>query len=106
MVGVIAAIAVQASKQASREIAQRLNADLQNTLGAHGWPEHLTRHVRMGSTGAIHIHPAGRDAVMDLEYGTEDTPPSGALRRFQSRMNILADLYATHTLHTVYAEVM
>lgn len=106
MVSVIAAIAAHASTRAHREVSRRLNSALRESLESHGWPSELVRHVRMDASGAIRIAHAGRDAVMDLEYGTEDVPASPALRRFQARMNSFADVYASHALDAVYTEVM
>ena len=102
----IAAIAAHASTRAHREVSRRLNGTLRDSLDAHGWPSELARHVRMDASGALHIAQAGREEVMDLEYGTEDVPPSPALRRFQARMNVLADVYASQALDAVYSEVM
>lgn len=101
----IAPLAHQATQAASREVTRHLNSHLRQMVVAHGWPPELSRHVRMDPTGAIHIHHGSRDTVMDLEYGTQRTAPSPALRRFQARMNTLADEYANNALFATYAEV-
>lgn len=84
--------------QAHDKAAAQATVGLRKHALAHGWPTHLAQRLSVShEDGRVAIaypdHLA--DEILDLEYGTEDTPPSPVLRTFNNRMDEHADL-ATH----------
>ena len=65
-----------------------MGAHLRSEARASGWPEKIVRnlHVR-NSNGAFTIHgnPTHKTEILNLEYGTPDTQPTAAMRRFNNR---------------------
>ena len=55
---------------------------------ASDWPEDIVRHMRVsyGDEGFnIHVHDAHKKEALNLEYGTPNTLPTAAMRRFSNR---------------------
>ena len=74
--------------KASVETTRFMGAHLRSEARASGWPEKIVRnlHVRH-SDGAFTIHgnPTNKAEILNLEYGTPDTQPTAAMRRFNNR---------------------
>ena len=74
--------------RASVETTRFMGAHLRSEARASGWPEKIVRnlHVRH-SDGAFTIHgnPTHQTEILNLEYGTPDTHPTAAMRRFNNR---------------------
>ncbi len=74
--------------KASVETTRFMGAHLRSEARASGWPEKIVRnlHVRH-SDGAFTIHgnPTHKTEILNLEYGTPDTQPTAAMRRFNNR---------------------
>ncbi len=74
--------------RASVETTRFMGAHLRSEARASGWPEKIVRnlHVRH-SDGAFTIHgnPTHKTEILNLEYGTPDTQPTAAMRRFNNR---------------------
>jgi len=74
--------------RASVETTRFMGAHLRSEARASGWPEKIVRnlHVRH-SDGAFTIHgnPTHKTEILNLEYGTPNTQPTAAMRRFNNR---------------------
>ena len=74
--------------RASVETTRFMGAHLRSEARASGWPEKIVKnlHVRH-SDGAFTIHgnPTHKTEILNLEYGTPDTQPTAAMRRFNNR---------------------
>ena len=74
--------------RASVETTRFMGAHLRSEARASGWPEKIVRnlHVRH-SDGVFTIHgnPTHKTEILNLEYGTPDTQPTAAMRRFNNR---------------------
>ena len=74
--------------KASMETTRYMGAHLRSEARASGWPDNIVRnlHVRH-SDGAFTIHgnPTHKTEILNLEYGTPDTQPTAAMRRFNNR---------------------
>lgn len=77
-----------AVKAAGQETTRLMSARLRSEAQASGWPSHVSRSLRIshGKDGFnIHIPKKHYETVMDLEYGTPDSQPTAAMRRFKNR---------------------
>lgn len=75
-------------KAASHETTRLMSAHLRSEAQASGWPSDVSRTLRVahGKDGFnVHIPQKHYETVMDLEYGTPDTQPTAAIRRFKNR---------------------
>lgn len=84
--------------QAHDKAAQDATRSLRKHALDSGWPSHLARALSVThDNGKVSIDYPERhaDEILDLEYGTQDRPPSPVLRTFNNRMDQHADL-ATH----------
>ena len=74
--------------RASMETTRFMGAHLRSEVRASGWPDNVVKnlHVRH-SNGAFTIHgdPKQKAEILNLEYGTPDTQPTAAMRRFNNR---------------------
>lgn len=64
-----------------------------------GWPRHLSESLGVEHSGGhlrVSVPDHLADEVMDLEYGTPSTPPSGAMRQFLNRSSRAADDMVHH----------
>jgi len=71
----------EVEEKASAAYTQQLRAH----VGSHGWPEEVTVQLSITYKDGYHqiAYPDKiKDQVLDLEYGTIDSPPSPALRTF------------------------
>ena len=71
----------RAEKAATPAYTDKLRAH----ASSYGWPEHIVSKLSMGHDGENHqiTYPEHlEDQVMTLEYGTQETPASPALRTF------------------------
>jgi hypothetical protein len=78
-----------ASERAREAAEEHLTNHLHKTAHEAGWPHEAYRglHVQHTDDGfQIGIHNSVQDKVMDLEYGTQSSAPSGLLRQFHNRM--------------------
>ena len=78
----------EALNQASVDTTRLMSAHLRTETRASGWPEKIVRgmHVRYNQGKfSVHSHPDHTAEVLNLEYGTPDTQPTAAIRRFKNR---------------------
>ena len=77
----------RALTSASIDTSRFLTARLRSETRASGWPDEVTRHMSVHFDGDFHVHshPSHKDQVHNLEYGTPDTQPTAAIRRFANR---------------------
>lgn len=74
--------------KASVETARFMSAHLRAEARACGWPEHIVSSLHVAHSDgvfSVHSHPDHRAEVLNLEYGTPDTQPTAAIRRFNNR---------------------
>ena len=77
-----------AIKAASHETTRLMSAHLRSEAQASGWPSDVSRTLRVshGSDGfEVNVSKKHYETAMDLEYGTPDTQPTAAVRRFKNR---------------------
>lgn len=80
--------AKQSLHKASLETTRLMGAQLRAETRASGWPEHIVRgmHVKYDDGQfVVHSHPEHKDDVLNLEYGTPDSQPTAAIRRYANR---------------------
>lgn len=73
---------------ASNEAAHFMTAHLRSEAHASGWPSDVFRKMHVShSNGSfdVHVDEKHLDRALDLEYGTPDTQPTAAIRRFANR---------------------
>ena len=57
--------------------------DLRTHAASYGWPQELINSMSIDYTGTVKFsHPKYKKAAMDLDYGTQDTPLSPAIRTY------------------------
>lgn len=81
------------------EAARHLTGVLRQKAHAAGWPADVCLGLSVGHDGhrfTIQHHPSTEEKAMDLEYGTEGSPPVAVLRPFNTRV----DQYANEVLGT------
>jgi hypothetical protein len=74
--------------QASHETSHFMTAHIRAEAHASGWPSEVTRglHVKYGENGyQAHVHDSHKEIAHNLEYGTPDTQPTAAVRRYANR---------------------
>lgn len=65
-----------------------MSAHVRAETRASGWPEDIVRGMHVKYTDgqfSVHSHPDHKDDVLNLEYGTPDSQPTAALRRYSNR---------------------
>ena len=78
----------KAIKSASHETTRFMSAHLRSEAQASGWPSHVSRtlHVTHTNDGfEAHVANKHHAEALDLEYGTPNTQPTAAVRRFKNR---------------------
>ena len=79
-----------ALEKSSHETARVLTHHLRNEAAASGWPEHIINHMHVryhDDEFKISAHKNHTKDVHDLEYGTPDSRPTAAMRRFANRLS-------------------
>ena len=74
--------------KAALETTRVLSSRLRSEARASNWPDDVVRHMRVSYTdGEFHVHSHNdhKGQVLNLEYGTPDTLPTAAIRRFSNR---------------------
>lgn len=77
-----------AIKSASHETTRLMSAQLRSEAQASGWPSHISRSLRVNHDKDgfnVNLPKKHYETIMDLEYGTPDTQPTAAIRRFKNR---------------------
>lgn len=77
-------------KAASHETTRLMSARLRSEAQASGWPSDVSRTLRVshGKNGfEAHVSKRHYQSAMDLEYGTPNTQPTAAVRRFKNRQD-------------------
>ena len=77
-------------KAASHETTRLMSALLRSEAQASGWPSDVSRTLRVshGKNGfEAHVSKRHYQSAMDLEYGTPNTQPTAAVRRFKNRQD-------------------
>ena len=77
-----------ALNKASQETTRLLSAHLRTEARKSGWSDDIVRsmHVTYDKDGfKTHVSKAHHDRALDFEYGTTDSQPTAAVRRFNNR---------------------
>ena len=84
--------------------AGHLTNHLRQRATSAGWPSHVVGGMRVVHQDgkfqvelADHVH----EKAMDLEYGTQQTPPNAAIRQFTNRMHDYADEFFVASVASV-----
>ena len=80
--------AKESLNRASVETTRFMGAHLRSEARASGWPEKIVKHLHVRHSGGaftVHGNPKHKAEIENLEYGTPDTQPTAALRRFNNR---------------------
>ena len=88
--------------KSSVETTRMMSAHLRAETRASGWPEHIVRGMHVSySDGAfsVHSHPDHRDEILNLEYGTPNTQPTAAIRRYENRTAEAERFLLGRTMH-------
>lgn len=78
----------KALKTASHETTRFMSAHLRSEAQASGWPSHVSRTLRVSHSKdgfEAHVSAKHHAEALNLEYGTPDTQPTAAVRRFKNR---------------------
>ena len=79
---------LNAFPQAAAETARSMTYELRQSALDHGWHPEIVNNLFVVHTGhefKVHIPKQHSKSVHDLEYGTESTPPTAVLRKFNNR---------------------
>ena len=79
---------------AGTETSHFMTAHLQKNAADHGWSPKVIRHMSVDYNGgkfSIKHHPDHADEVHKLEYGTPDSQPTAAMRKFANRQHEFED---------------
>lgn len=71
--------------QGQHKTAKKLTAQLRRTAYEYGWPTHAARSLTVVPRGkhfGVEYPDHHATTIENLEYGTQDTPPSPVLRKF------------------------
>lgn len=77
-----------ALNRASSDASHFLTAHLRSEAHASGWPSDVTRRMSVSHNNGsfdVNVHEKHLNRALDLEYGTPDTQPTAAIRRFSNR---------------------
>lgn len=55
---------------------------LRKHAASYGWPSDITDQLKFSKGGTISYPEDIKEAVLTLEYGTQDVPPAPAIRTF------------------------
>lgn len=72
-------------KKVSKEISQVMTAELRMSALDNGWDANSafgTKIVHNENAFNVEVDPAVNNQVMNLEYGTEKTPPTAVFRKY------------------------
>lgn len=76
-----------ALNKSAHETARYMSTHLQNEARAAGWPDHVVKGMRVRHHDGefkISANPKHSKEIHDLEYGTTDSRPTAAMRRFSN----------------------
>ena len=79
-----------------------MSAHLRSETRASGWPERVVRGMHVtydDGKFAVRSHPTHKAEVLNLEYGTPDTQPTAAIRRFNNRQYESEKFLVKRTMH-------
>lgn len=86
--------------KASKETTRLLSAHLRTEARKSGWPQSVVRNLSVNHDNdgfSVHVHEDHHSTAQNLEYGTPDTQPTAAIRRFSNRTRN-AEGYFVHQL--------
>lgn len=93
--------------KASNDASHYMTAQLRSEAAASGWPKEVTRSMRIvHKDGSFDVHTTKKhkNAVMDLEYGTPESQPTAAIRRYGNRTH-QAEEYLVKRMSKIMGEI-
>jgi len=91
-----------ALQKASHETTKFMTSSLRSEARKSGWPSHVVANmgVTYGDNGfEAHVHDRHIDEAKNLEYGTETSRPTAAVRRFKNRQSESSTFLAGRLSH-------
>ena len=83
----IASVLNSVIRNAEQAVTEQYAAKLRDHAQSYGWPDEISSQLSMSYDGSNHsiTYPEDiADDILTLEYGTQDIPPSPALRTFMT----------------------
>ena len=96
-----------AIEQAAKQTSRYMTGQLRKEAKASGWPRHIQANMGVvyeDNKFTAHVHERHADEAAALEYGTEHTRPTAAIRRFSNRTKE-ADQFFIHSLKKIVGEL-
>ncbi len=84
-----------------KSTAAHLTRTLRQRAHEAGWPSHVYGGITVHANEdgfRVHLADHIEEHAMDLEYGTQQSPPNAVLRRFGNRLDELADAHMAERL--------
>jgi hypothetical protein len=86
----LAELITSSSTEGARFDSAAGTLDLQKHCLGYGWPQEIVNNlsfVNDGSKEYVYFPPYLAPRIKDLEFGTQDSPPTGVLRKFLDTRN-------------------
>jgi len=96
-----------AVEQAAKHTSRYMTGQLRKEAKASGWPRHITGNMGViydNNKFEVHVHDRHLSEAQDLEYGTEKSRPTAAIRRSSNRTKE-AEQFFIGTLHKIVGEL-
>lgn len=96
-----------AVEKAAKQTSRYMTGQLRKEAKASGWPRHIVGNMGViydDSKFQVHVHDRHFAEAQDLEYGTEHSRPTAAIRRSANRTKG-ADEFFTETLRSIVGEL-
>ena len=90
---------LKAFPQAAAQTARSMTYTLRQSAIDHGWDPKIANKlfvVHTGSEFKVHVPARYKAKVYDLEYGTQSTPPSAVIRKFNNRPEHMEKAFLNH----------
>jgi hypothetical protein len=82
---------VAVSSVAGKLSARKLTAKLRKSAYKNGWPTGISRQLKVTYTGngnfTVDFPESVLEDILDLEYGTQNTPPNPVIRNSMNNLN-------------------
>ena len=90
---------LEAFPQAAAQTARSMTYTLRQSALDHGWDSKVASKlfvVHDGEKFRVHVPARYKSKVHDLEYGTQSTPPSAVIRKFNNRPEHMEKVFLEH----------
>jgi len=96
-----------AVEQAAKHTSRYMTGQLRKEAKASGWPRHIVGNMGVvydDKKFQVHVHDRHLSEAQDLEYGTERSRPTAAIRRSSNRTKE-AEKFFIGALHKIVGEL-